>query len=302
MRRYQCFSFCGLRRDVGAGESDREASSEIPMATTKKKVSPAESGAKGPLSRAASAASVTKASVTKASVTKASVTKPSAKEAAATKSLTAKASSSDLKTKAASAARGATAPQTQGAKREASPPRAGKMSGKVSPRKAAEGDAALDREQTPSIAVGSKAPTFSLKDQTGKVVHSASLKGQPYVVYFYPRDNTPGCTQEACDFRDDWSSFETAGVRVFGVSPDSEKSHEGFVSKYRLPFTLLSDPDKALAQAYGAWALKKNYGREFWGIVRSTFLIGSDGKVRRVWRNVKVAGHTQAVLAEARAS
>jgi len=150
-----------------------------------------------------------------------------------------------------------------------------------------------------SLEVGSKAPSFSLLDQGGKVRSSANLKGKPYVLYFYPRDNTPGCTQEACDFRDEWSGFEAAAVPVFGVSPDSQKSHEGFVSKYTLPHVLLSDSDTALAQAYGAWALKKNYGREFWGIVCSTFFIGADGKVRRIWRNVKVDGHARAVLAEA---
>ncbi len=155
--------------------------------------------------------------------------------------------------------------------------------------------------ETASLDVGSKAPSFSLLDQAGKVRSSASLKGKPYVLYFYPRDNTPGCTQEACDFRDEWSGFEAAGVLVLGVSPDSQKSHEGFISKYTLPHVLLSDSDTALAQAYGAWALKKNYGREFWGIVRSTFLIGADGKVRRIWRNVKVDGHARTVLAEAQA-
>ncbi len=147
--------------------------------------------------------------------------------------------------------------------------------------------------------LGKKAPAFKLQDQSGKEISSASMKGKPYVLYFYPKDNTPGCTRESCEFRDDLGNFRAAGVTVFGVSPDSVKSHAGFASKFELPFSLLSDPEKELAQAYGVWALKKNYGREYWGIVRSTFLIDKTGKVSAEWRQVKVNGHVAAVLAEA---
>ena len=150
--------------------------------------------------------------------------------------------------------------------------------------------------------VGKKAPAFSLEDQSGKVVSSASLKGKAYVLFFYPKDNTPGCTQESCDFRDGLGNFKKAGVTVFGVSPDSVKSHSGFANKYELPFSLLSDPEKSLAQAYGVWALKKNYGKEYMGIVRSTFLIGKTGKVLQEWRGVRVAGHADAVLAGAKSA
>jgi peroxiredoxin Q/BCP len=132
-------------------------------------------------------------------------------------------------------------------------------------------------------------------------VTSGSLKGKPYVLYFYPKDNTPGCTTESCDFRDAFGNFGKSNVTVLGVSPDSTKSHSGFAAKYELPFTLLSDPEKTLAQAYGVWAIKQNYGREYWGIIRSTFLIGANGKVLKAWRQVRVQGHVDAVLAEARA-
>lgn len=147
--------------------------------------------------------------------------------------------------------------------------------------------------------VGKKAPDFELMDQRGKKVTSGSFKGKAYVLYFYPKDNTPGCTTESCDFRDALGNFGESSLTVVGVSPDSVKSHDGFATKFDLPFTLLSDPEKELAQAYGVWALKKNYGREYWGIVRSTFLIGKNGKVLKAWRGVRVKGHVDAVLSEA---
>lgn len=150
-----------------------------------------------------------------------------------------------------------------------------------------------------AVAEGKKAPAFSLADQSGKAVSSAELAGKPYVLYFYPKDNTPGCTTEACDFRDSFARFNKAKVRVFGVSPDSSKSHAGFAAKFELPFTLLADTDKALVNAYGVWVKKLNYGREYMGVERSTFLVGADGNVAKVWRNVRVKGHVDAVLAEA---
>jgi peroxiredoxin Q/BCP len=146
------------------------------------------------------------------------------------------------------------------------------------------------------VSVGQPAKDFSLKDQNGSPISSADLAGKPYVLYFYPKDNTPGCTQEACDFRDDHSAFVQAGIEVFGVSPDSVASHAGFAAKHELPFRLISDPDKQLATAYGVWAKKKNYGREYMGIVRSTFLIGPEGTVLGAWDQVKVKGHVQEVL------
>ena len=156
--------------------------------------------------------------------------------------------------------------------------------------------AAKKKEVAPHPLLGKRAPAFKLKDQNGEVVASSKLKGEPYVIYFYPKDNTPGCTTEACDFRDHLGNFEDLGVSVFGVSPDSEASHLKFANKFELPFSLLVDEDKTLAEKYGVWRLKKNYGKEYMGIVRSTFLVGADGKVKAAWDGVRVKGHVEAVL------
>ena len=147
------------------------------------------------------------------------------------------------------------------------------------------------------IAVGDKAPSFTLKDDRGQLVTSESLKGKPYVLYFYPKDDTTGCTMQACGFRDSLPRFGAKGVKVLGVSPDNEASHERFRKKYELTFPLLADTEKTLCEAYGVWALKKNYGREYMGVERSTFVIGADGKVKQAWRGVRVPGHVDAVLA-----
>jgi thioredoxin-dependent peroxiredoxin len=150
-----------------------------------------------------------------------------------------------------------------------------------------------------TLAAGDRAASFELPDQSGASVSSAELAGKPYVLYFYPKDDTPGCTTQACGFRDAAADFEGVGVRVIGVSPDSVSSHQRFVSKYGLPFTLLSDSSQKLAAAYGVWSLKKNYGREYMGIVRSTFLINGEGVVQKVWRSVRVNGHVPEVQAAA---
>ena len=146
------------------------------------------------------------------------------------------------------------------------------------------------------LEAGKKAPTFTLKNQSGATVKLADYAGQPAVLYCYPKDDTPGCTTEACDFRDQHKALEKAGAVVLGVSPDDEKRHAKFAGKYGLPFTLLADTDHAVAEKYGAWAEKSLYGRKFMGIVRSTFLIGADGKIAKVWPKVKVAGHVDDVL------
>jgi len=151
----------------------------------------------------------------------------------------------------------------------------------------------------PTLAEGDKAPSFELPDHAGGTVSSESLAGHPYVLYFYPKDDTPGCTTQACGFRDSIADFEGAGVRVLGVSPDSVASHQRFAGKYGLPFTLLSDAERSLASAYGVWALKKLYGRESMGIVRSTFLVDGEGVIRKVWRGVRVNGHVAEVQAAA---
>ena len=146
------------------------------------------------------------------------------------------------------------------------------------------------------VEEGSPAPDFELQSDTGEPVRLSSLRGKPVVLYFYPKDHTSGCTTQACAIRDAWSEFERAGAVVLGVSPDSVASHESFRADYELPFTLLADPDHAVAELYGVWAEKSRYGRTYMGIVRSTFVIGPDGDVSRVLHNVKPATHADEVL------
>jgi thioredoxin-dependent peroxiredoxin len=147
------------------------------------------------------------------------------------------------------------------------------------------------------VAQGSPAPDFELQTDTGDTVRLSSLRGKPVVLYFYPKDHTSGCTTQACAIRDSWSDFERAGAVVLGVSPDDVASHESFRADYELPFTLLADPDHAVAEAYGVWAEKSRYGRTYMGIVRSTFVIAPDGTVKTVMRNVKPETHAEKVLA-----
>lgn len=143
---------------------------------------------------------------------------------------------------------------------------------------------------------GDKAPDFTLTDTNGEPVSLADLKGQTVVLYFYPKDNTPGCTKEACSFRDDYKSFAKKKIVVLGVSPDGQSSHQKFTQKFKLPFLLLSDPDHKVASAYGAWGKKKLYGREFMGILRSTFVIDPAGKIAHVFEKVKVDDHAGDLL------
>jgi thioredoxin-dependent peroxiredoxin len=147
---------------------------------------------------------------------------------------------------------------------------------------------------------GSNAPEFSLPADDGKTVALKDLRGTPVVLYFYPKDDTPGCTKEACQFRDSWKDVEQAGAVVLGVSPDSVTSHEKFKQKYNLPFPLLADVDHQVATAYGAWGEKSRYGRTYQGILRTTFLINREGRVARVFENVKPEGHAAEVLAALR--
>ena len=147
------------------------------------------------------------------------------------------------------------------------------------------------------IEAGKKAPAFALKNQAGETVKLADFAGKHVVLYFYPKDDTPGCTKEACAFRDEHSKLKKAGAVVLGVSPDDEARHTKFIAKYSLPFDLLADVDHQVAEKYGAWGEKSLYGRKFMGIIRSTFLIGPDGKVKKAWPKVKVEGHADEVLA-----
>ena len=147
------------------------------------------------------------------------------------------------------------------------------------------------------VTEGEPAPDFTLPSDSGEPVTLSELRGKPVVLYFYPKDNTSGCTTQACGIRDAWGEFEAAGAVVLGVSPDGVSSHAKFKSDYGLPFKLLADPDHAVAEAYGVWAQKSRYGRTYMGIVRSTFVIGADGNVVKATRNVQPATHADDVLA-----
>ncbi|HWW00608.1 MAG TPA: thioredoxin-dependent thiol peroxidase [Candidatus Acidoferrum sp.] len=143
---------------------------------------------------------------------------------------------------------------------------------------------------------GDKAPDFTASTQDGQKVSLSGFKGKHVVLYFYPRDDTPGCTKEACAFRDEFAEFKKKGAVVLGVSTDPAKSHAKFAQKYKLPFTLLADEDKHIVQAYGAWGQKSFLGRKYMGIFRVTFLIGPDGTIKQVWPLVKPAEHPAEVL------
>ncbi|MFW5845010.1 MAG: peroxiredoxin [Planctomycetota bacterium] len=140
-------------------------------------------------------------------------------------------------------------------------------------------------------------PDFSLESSDGGTVSRADLTGQPYVIYAYPKDLTPGCTTESCDFRDNLTRIQGQGVRLFGLSPDPLTSHARFIAKHELNFPLLADPDKRLLQALACWKEKKNDGKASMGVERSTWLVGADHEILREWRKVKVDGHVQEVLA-----
>lgn len=147
------------------------------------------------------------------------------------------------------------------------------------------------------VQEGKAAPAFTLPDAAGNKVALKDLRGRDVIVYFYPRDNTPGCTKEACGFRDLWSDIQQAGAVVLGVSPDSQAAHEKFAVQHDLPFTLLSDPDKKVMEKYGAWGEKTMYGKKTVGVIRSTVWVGADGKVKKHWRRVaKAAEHPAKVL------
>ena len=146
------------------------------------------------------------------------------------------------------------------------------------------------------IEEGKKAPAFTLHADDGSKVKLSELKGNPVVLYFYPRDDTPGCTKEACAFRDRQDEIKALGAQVFGISPDTVESHVKFRDKFSLNFPLLADPDHTMADKYGAWREKNMYGKKSMGIQRSTYLIDADGKVAKLWKRVKVDGHDQQVI------
>jgi peroxiredoxin Q/BCP len=147
-----------------------------------------------------------------------------------------------------------------------------------------------------TLKAGDKAPAFSLKNGEGKTVKLSDYKGKRVVLYFYPKDNTPGCTKQACAFRDNSSKFAALNTQVLGVSTDSVESHVKFAEKFSLSFPLLSDPDHAVAEKYGVWKEKMNYGKKYLGLVRTTFIIDEAGKIAKVFNSVKVDGHEEKVL------
>lgn len=171
---------------------------------------------------------------------------------------------------------------------------------KKSPAKKAAAKTSSGRK-TVEPAPGDKAPAFDLPDQAGRDVRSKDLAGRPYVLFFYPRANTPGCTKEACAFRDLHGKFKRAKIAVYGVSPDAPAKQAKFHAQYDVTFPLLCDEDKTLATAYGCYKEKSMYGRKVMGIERSTFLVDAKGRIAEAWRKVKVPGHAEAVLAAAKA-
>jgi len=151
------------------------------------------------------------------------------------------------------------------------------------------------------LKLGAKAPDFNLPDQDGTMHSLKEQKGKWFLLYFYPKDDTPGCTVEACTIRDNYSAFKKAGIVVLGVSADSVKKHAKFAEKYKLPFTLLADEEKVAINAYDVWAKKKFMGREYMGILRNSFLINPEGKIAKIYEGVKPADHAEEVLADAKA-
>ena len=146
------------------------------------------------------------------------------------------------------------------------------------------------------LKIGDKAPDIQSKDQNGNDFSLSDLKGKKVVLYFYPKDNTPGCTKEACNLRDNYKELQKQGYEVIGVSADSQKKHQNFIEKYELPFTLLADENKEVIQAYGAWGLKKFMGKEYEGIIRKTFVIDEEGKIEDIIEKVKTKDHAAQIL------
>ncbi len=147
------------------------------------------------------------------------------------------------------------------------------------------------------LQIGDQVPEFNLSTSGDKTVSSASLKGTRYVLYFYPKDDTPGCTTEACSFRDNLPAFNATDIQIFGVSADTGVAHDKFVKKFSLNFPLISDPSRALIEGMGVWVEKSMYGKKYMGIARATFVIGASGKIEKLWEKVTPAGHAEQVLA-----
>lgn len=154
----------------------------------------------------------------------------------------------------------------------------------------------MPKKKEEILTIGEPSPDFTLPASNGEMVSPSDFKGKYIVLYFYPKDNTPGCTTEACSFRDYHGEFKDLDAVILGISPDPMKSHDKFIEKHQLPFLLLSDEEHEVAEKYGAWVMKKNFGREYMGIERSTFIIDKDGNLLKIYRKVKVKGHVEAAL------
>jgi peroxiredoxin Q/BCP len=149
---------------------------------------------------------------------------------------------------------------------------------------------------TIKLNIGDKAPNFSCKNEKGELVSLKDFKGKNLVLYFYPKDDTPGCTAEACDLRDNYQNFLSKGFEILGVSPDSEKKHQKFIDKHELPFSLLADEDHSVAEAYGVWGEKSMYGRKYMGILRTTFVIDANGKLSNIIEKVDTKAHSKQLI------
>ncbi len=147
-----------------------------------------------------------------------------------------------------------------------------------------------------SLSIGDQAPLFTLPNHDGQPVELAALAGRRVVLYFYPKDDTPGCTTQACGIRDGWEQLATYGIALYGISPDSPEQHTKFRAKFDLPFPLLADDDHAVAEAYGVWVEKSMYGKKYMGVERSSFLIGADGRLEAIWHKVKPAEHLELLV------
>lgn len=147
-----------------------------------------------------------------------------------------------------------------------------------------------------TIKTGLPAPNFSLKDDEGRTRVMSEFKGKKVIIYFYPKDDTPGCTTEACNFRDDYGAYVEAGITILGISPDSVKSHQKFKEKYELPFSLLADEDHKVAEAFGVWGKKRFMGKEYMGVLRTTFIVDEKGRIAHIFEDVKPTDHSKEIL------
>lgn len=229
-----------------------------------------------------------KASKTKAKKSAKKATKKTLKKKS--KKMTAKAKKSAVKAKKKATSKKTTAKTSR--KISASKSKSASVQPKHKPATATE----TTNTKTYKLNQGDMAPSFSLLDQTGRTVSLEEFRGKTVVLYFYPKDDTPGCTKEACSFRDNIEQFLNKDAVILGVSADDAESHQAFVQKYGLNFTLLADTDKKVSEAYGVWVEKNMYGKTYMGIERTTFIIGANGQIIEIFRQVKVDGHTEQVL------